>query len=460
MKPDPVAGLGLAGYARALREGRISAASAVRAYLQRIDALEPSLHAFEHIASEAAMAAASAIDGLLAAGTDLGPLMGVPIAVKDVLHVEGMPTRAGSDVDVSDLVDTEGEFVRMLRRAGCIILGKTQTVEFAIGSTGTNYRRGTPRNPCDPTVFRLPAGSSSGSAVAVAAGLCAFAVGTDTGGSVRGPAAFCGVFGLKFGRDSASRNGVFPMSRSFDSLGLLTASAADAILAWEALGGKYQAAKPARGLRLGRPRQYFFDGLAPEVASCTQRALETLAKAGAEIVEVDVPELEESDELYTAIARPELMASLGSSRFRLVRAQLNPDVAERIAEGLDSGAEAYLRASWRLQRLARRARRGFDGLDAWVGPVKQHLPPAFAGRFESLSAERDLARLCAGPTRVANVFGLCASSQPIQRWGASLPVGLQLLRPAGDESRLLAVALACEQVLGRREPPDMRAYLR
>jgi aspartyl-tRNA(Asn)/glutamyl-tRNA(Gln) amidotransferase subunit A len=154
------------------------------------------------------------------------------------------------------------------------------------------------------------------------------------------------------------------------------------------------------------------------------------------------------------------MASLGSSRFRLVRAQLNPDVAERIAEGLDSGAEAYLRASWRLQRLARRARRGFDGLDAWVGPVKQHLPPAFAGRFESLSAERDLARLCAGPTRVANVFGLCASSQPIQRWGASLPVGLQLLRPAGDESRLLAVALACEQVLGRREPPDMRAYLR
>lgn len=460
MKPDPVAGLGLAGYARALREGRVSAVSAVQAYLQRIDALEPSLHAFEHIACESAMEAASAIDRLLASGTDLGPLMGVPVAVKDVLHVEGMPTRAGSDVDVSDLVGTEGEFVRMLRRAGCIILGKTQTVEFAIGSTGTNYRRGTPRNPCDPTVFRLPAGSSSGSAVAMAAGLCALAVGTDTGGSVRGPAAFCGVFGLKFGRDSASREGVFPMSRSFDSLGLLTASAADAILAWEALGGKCLAAKPVLGLRLGRPRQYFFDGLAPEVASCTQRALEALAKAGVEIVDVDVPELEESDELYTAIARPELMASLGSSRFRLVRAQLNPDVAERIAEGLDSSSEAYLRASWRLQRLARRAQRGFDGFDAWVGPVKQHLPPAFTGRFESLSAERDLARLCAGPTRVANVFGLCASSQPIQRWGAPLPVGLQLLRPAGDESRLLAVALACEQVLGRPEPPDMRAYLR
>lgn len=459
LQEDPLARLDIAGYARDLRSGRTSALQVTQAYLSRIEALNPVLRAYEHVAYESALASAKAVDQMLKAGSDLGPLMGVPIAVKDVLSVDGMPTRAGSDVDVADLIGGEGPFVQSLRRAGCIILGKTQTVEFAIGSTGTNYLRGTPRNPCDPDVFRLAAGSSSGSAVAVAAALCGLAIGTDTGGSVRGPAAFCGVFGLKFGRDSASRAGVFPMSRSFDSLGLLAASASSAACAWQALTGQAVGRLEARQLRLGLPRQYFFDRLAPEVADCTQRALDALVDAGVQLVDLDFPELLETDAIYTAIARPELVASLGSERFLAMQQQLNPDVAERIADGLEVSSECYLRGLWRQQALQERAHGLFDGLDAWVAPVKQHTPPAFAGSFSSHHAERELSRLCSGPTRPANVLSLCATSQPIDQWGAPLPVGLQLMRPAGSEARLLSVALACETVLGVRRRDDMRPFL-
>ena len=148
-----------------------------------------------------------------------------------------MPTTAGSNVDASDIIGGEGTFVRALRQAGCVILGKAMTVEFAIGSTGTNYNRGTPRNPWETEVFRLPSGSSSGSGVAVAAGLCGFAIGTDTGGSIRGPAAFCGTFGLKTSPGTWPLDGVFPMSKTLDTIGPMTKTAADAAVVWAALSG-------------------------------------------------------------------------------------------------------------------------------------------------------------------------------------------------------------------------------
>src|SRR5262249_24931221 len=161
-----------------------------------------------------------------------------PIAVKDVFAVAGMPTSAGSRLDVADLVGSEGTFVKRLKQAGCVILGKTKTVELAYGAAGINTIRGTPWNPWHPTVHRVPGGASSGSAVAVAAGLCAFATGTDTGGSVRLPAAFCGVFVLKTTAGLWPCDGVLPLSPALDSIGLLTRSAADASFAFAALAGR------------------------------------------------------------------------------------------------------------------------------------------------------------------------------------------------------------------------------
>ncbi len=217
---DPLADGGITAFGRRLRQGEISAELATNSYLQRIETLEPRLQAFEHVAAEEALAAAQAIDRLLAAGTDLGPLMGVPVAIKDLFAVEGMPTTAGSNIDVIDIIGPEGSFVKNLKRAGCVILGKTKTVEFALGAAGTNRVRGTPRNPWDAKVFRVPGGSSSGSAVAVATGMCGFAIGSDTGGSVRIPAALCGTIGLKTTVGLWPLDGVFPLAPSFDTIGL------------------------------------------------------------------------------------------------------------------------------------------------------------------------------------------------------------------------------------------------
>ncbi len=173
---DPLGNGGIAEFGRRLRAGEITSEAATRAYLERIEALDGKLGAYQHVAAESALAAAQAMDRLLKAGTDLGPLMGLPVAIKDLFAVDGMPTTAGSKIDVADMIGDEGTFVRRLKRCGVVVLGKTRTVEFALGGTGTNTVRGTPWNPWDAKVHRAPGGSSSGAAVAMAAGLCALAM--------------------------------------------------------------------------------------------------------------------------------------------------------------------------------------------------------------------------------------------------------------------------------------------
>ena len=195
LPPDPIQQMGIVQFGIRLRRGEISSEAVTLQYLERITALNSKLAAYVHVATESAVEAARGIDRLIKGGTDLGPLMGVPIAIKDIFTVEGMPTKAGSKLDISDLVAAEGSFIKSLKRQGCVILGKTRTIEFAAGAQ--NVKHPTPWNPWDPDTHRTPGGSSSGSAVALSAGLCAFAVGSDTGGSVRLPAALCGLFGLK-----------------------------------------------------------------------------------------------------------------------------------------------------------------------------------------------------------------------------------------------------------------------
>lgn len=176
---DPLAE-GIAPYGQRLRASETTAEDVTRAYLDRIAALDSDLGAYQHVANDTALAHARAIDALLKSGVDLGPLMGVPVAVKDLVAVDGMPTTAGSKLDVADLIGGEGRFVRKLKRLGCVVLGKTKTVEFAFGVTGASTPQGTPRNPSDADTPRLPGGSSAGSAVAMVAGLCGFAIGSDT----------------------------------------------------------------------------------------------------------------------------------------------------------------------------------------------------------------------------------------------------------------------------------------
>jgi aspartyl-tRNA(Asn)/glutamyl-tRNA(Gln) amidotransferase subunit A len=459
LPPDPLAADGILGFGARLRSGRTTAVDATQAYLARVDALDGALGAYEHVARESALAQARAIDALLASGTDLGPLMGVTVALKDIFAVDGMPVTAGSIVDVSDLIGSEGSFVRRLKRAGCIVLGLAKTVEFALGATGTNYRGGTPRNPWDAQTFRLTSGSSSGSAVATAAGLAGFTIGSDTGGSVRGPAAFCGVVGVKTTAGLWPLDGVFPFSKTFDTIGPLTASAADAALVMSALL-EQTAPRPVslRNVRLGRASALFKDA-DPKVTACIDAALADLARHGARVVDVSFPELEEANAVFTTISRPELIAHLGRERFLAIRDLMNPDVADRAAPGLQVLAEEYVRVRQRLAELHAFAADAMRDSDAWIAPAKLRLPPPFPGGFKSLDAERELTELCAGPTRQATVLGLCAATLPVQQYGAPLPVGMQVIGAGGDELRLLSLCLAMEEVIGPPPKPDLAPFL-
>ena len=180
VKVDPFEN-GIAAFAASVRCGEMSFRQATEYFLQRIEKLNPKLQAFQHVAAAPAIATAESLDQLLAAGTDLGPLMGVPIGVKDIITVDGMPVLNGSKYPSAHINGDEGTLIQTLRECGCVILGKTKTVEFALGATGVNEARGTPWNPWDAETHRIPGGSSSGSAVALASGMCAFALGTDTG---------------------------------------------------------------------------------------------------------------------------------------------------------------------------------------------------------------------------------------------------------------------------------------
>ena len=452
---DPLAGMDIAEYGARLRGGAITAEAATLAYLERIALLDGKLQSFVHVAGEPALEQARAVDRLLASGSDLGPLMGVPVAVKDLFSIAGMPvSRCGSRVDIADLVEPEGEFVRRLKRAGCVILGKTRMTEFAAGLV--NLTHPTPWNPCDAGTHRLPGGSSNGSAVAMAAGLCAFSIGSDTGGSVRQPAALCGVFGHKTTAGALPTDGVFPLSTTLDSIGYFARCARDAALIHSTLsGGPLPAPRPARGLRLGRPVNHYFDNLDPEVAAAMATALERLARSGAQIVPIEVPETAELANVFLPLVAVELLATLGAERFRKARELLDPIVWSRCERLLDYPAAEYVIRLRRHGELCRIAAGRMAGLDAWVTPTTPDVPLPVAG-LDTL--EKAAAWIARGThaTRPGNLFGQCGVSIPLP--GTALPVGLQLMGRPGDDAALLALSQGVEAVLGRPAGHDLSAF--
>jgi len=344
---------GLATYAARIRSGELSFEESTRASLSRIKILEPSLGAFEFVDGENAIETAKNLDKLLINGTDLGPLMGVCIAVKDIIAVEGLPTTNGSNYSPEHLKYQEGTLMRKLRTAGCIILGKTKTVEFALGATGINEARGTPWNPWDAEHHRIPGGSSSGSAVAVAAGLCGFALGTDTGGSVRIPACYNGLTGHKTTLGLWPTNGVFPLCSTFDSVGPLCRTVEDATLIHQVVTGNDTPAAipPISGLRLGLPKQYFQDDLDPEVQDVFSNSLELLTSAGAVIVEIDLPESSERETLMPLIIGAEMISALTAEGFQQAFDAMDTVTRSRASIGLEVKAHDYVSAKKRVDEL-------------------------------------------------------------------------------------------------------------
>lgn len=452
---DPVASAGgIRAAGEKLRSGGITSEQMTRAYLDRIRYLDPYLEAFEHVAEEQALEAARTMDRLLAVGKDLGPLMGLPISIKDLFTVKGMPMRAGSNMDVSDLFDpNEGPFIQALRDAGCVLLGKTRMVEFAFGITGVSQPRGTPRNPCDDRVHRIPGGSSSGAGVAMAAGLCAISIGTDTGGSVRVPAALCGVFGLKTTFGLWPNQGVFPLATNLDTIGLLTRSATDAALAYSEIMRQLTGISPhcitpaaLEETFMGRPLAYFWNDLDAEVAEPMEQAIDRLRAAGAKIHEVSVPEASEREQYFPVSMPVQLLNTLGRERFEANRHLMDPVIADRTSLGLHIEAEQLHKVEARRKRSSLKVLEQFQGVDAWISPTTASTAPSVASLGDYEEAYQQALNMTRN-TQPANYLGLCAASLPVPVAGQGLPVGLQLMCPPREEARLLAICLAVERLL-------------
>ncbi|MSO92833.1 MAG: amidase [Rhodospirillales bacterium] len=455
LPPDPFRTRSLAAYGEDLRSGRVSAEAVTRAFLDRIEALNPRLDAFIHVAAEPAMKTARGIDQLLAGGTDLGPLMGVPVAIKDLFAVDGMPTGAGSRLDVEKDIGPEGSFIKSLKRAGCILLGKARTVEFALGAFNDTHPL--PWNPWSPSLHRMPGGSSHGSAVAQAAGLSALAIGTDTGGSVRMPASYCGTVGFKASPELWPKDGLMPLNPVIDSLGTFTNTVADACYAYAALTGDAEPRSVApRTLRLGKPVNYFFEGLESEVADAIDEALSRLAGAGVEIVPCEVPHVNDFQDFYLYGGVTSVVGYLGGERVKREYDLIDRYTRDRLKNAFDYSADRYVALYRGREAMARAATEAIRGLDGWVTPTTVMVAAPFEEIAKGPKRAEWIARN-ARNTRIFNVLGFCGLSFPLVR--SDLPVGLQIAAPARTEARLLAVARTIEDVLGTPPKPDVSGFL-
>jgi aspartyl-tRNA(Asn)/glutamyl-tRNA(Gln) amidotransferase subunit A len=455
LPPDPIQRMGIAQFGIRLRRGEISSEAVTLQYLERIAALNSKLDAYVHVAADTAVETARGIDRLVKGGTDLGPLMGVPVAIKDIFTVTGMPTRAGSKMDISDLVAAEGSFVNSLKRQGCVLLGKTRTIEFAAGAQ--NVKHPTPWNPWDTDTRRTPGGSSSGSAVALSAGLCAFSVGSDTGGSVRLPAALCGLFGLKPSVGLWPTDGILPLCPAMDTIGLMTNSACDAAHIFSALTAKpIQHARPLKGLRLGIPHKHFFNDLDPHIQKAFQDSQAKLKEAGAEFVSIELPEVDEAVAIFSNMVPADLATTLGRERFLNAQDILDPVLVDRLLPGMELLAVPYIRMLRRQNELTQIGATRMAGLDAWICPTTPVLPRPVSSCDDAATAGAFTFKALQN-TRPANIYGYCASTLPVnhQDSRSALPVGLQIHCAPQQEAQLLSISQAVEQVIGIPKKPDV-----
>ena len=444
---------GVAELSRAFGSRTLSPVDAVDALLDRIRRRNPSLHAFIAVYESDARLAAEAADKAIRSGHRVGPLHGVPIALKDLVDLEGRVTTGGSKAWAERVSPVTATLAERLISAGMIVLGKTHTVEFAMGSWGTNTHMGHPRNPWDLAVHRTPGGSSSGSGVAVSAGLAPVAIGTDTGGSVRVPAAWCGIVGLKVTAGRISTFGVLPLSSTLDTPGPMARSVEDAALIFRALNGP-DARDPQTlawtpvdplpalrrgvgGLRLAVMPDAERIGVDKEVLAAYDASVDALATLGARIVRVELPH--RFSDYAAATGR-----IIGAEGYRFVghlvddpKLPLDPHVRPRIQIGRGISARDYLVTLAECQEHRRVFAAALADVDALLTPTTQTAAIPIETADQSGTA--------AHFTRAGNYLGLCGLAIPNGFTAGGLPTSLQILCHAGDEAMALRIGWAYEQ---------------
>ncbi len=466
---------------RAIREKKVTAVEAMEAVLARIEEMEPSIHAYVTVEKKTALAKAATVQEQIDAGELTGPLAGVPVAIKDNMCTEGMLTTCSSKILENFVPTFSSEAVLSLEKAGAVVIGKTNMDEFAMGSTTETSAYGETRNPWNTE--HVPGGSSGGSAAAVAAGECFFALGSDTGGSIRQPASFCGVVGMKPTYGTVSRYGLVAYGSSLDQIGPLAKDVTDCATVLEIIASydskdstcirredtDFTSAlvEDVKGIRIGIPRDYFGEGLEPEVERAVRNAAERLREAGAVVEEFDLSLVEYAIPTYYTIAAAEASSNLERfdgikygyrtkeftdlhNMYKKTRSEgFGAEVKRRIMLGsfvLSSGYyDAYYLKALRVKALIKKAfDDAFAKYDVILGPVAPTTAPRLG---ESLS---DPIRMYLGDiyTISVNLAGLPGISLPCGKDSKGLPIGLQLIGDCFQEKKLIQTAYTYEKLRG------------
>ena len=458
---DALAGLTLAEASARLRAGTVSSTDLVNACLARIDVYNPKVNAFITVTRDQALAQAKALDAEQRAGKLRGPLHGIPIALKDNIDTAGVRTTAASAVFDDRVPAEDAEVARRLVAAGAIVIGKTNLHEFAFGGTSATSYYGPVRNPW--ALERNPGGSSGGSAAAVATDLCYGALGTDTGGSIRTPASYCSIVGLKPTYGLVSIRGIIPLTLSLDHCGPMTRTVLDAAMLLNALAGydrldiasvehaaeDYVAAlkQPVNGLRIGIPRAPFFDLLDADVARVVDDALKVVAKLTKSMSDTMLPSTRDIILPGETYAYHEEMIGRSSGRYMI-------PTRRALQNGASAKAADYIQGRWRLEMMRRTIDDAFKNVDLVVLPTRRRTP-----RTVDASIKREETDVPRNPelenTGQFNVYGIPAISIPCGVTPKGLPVGLMIAGPRFAEGRVLALAHAFEQATDfhTKKPP-------
>jgi aspartyl-tRNA(Asn)/glutamyl-tRNA(Gln) amidotransferase subunit A len=432
--------------------GKITSEKLTENCLSTITELNPKLNAFIAVTADQALARARQADKEIAGGRCLGPLHGIPISLKDLIDVEGMPTTAASMVRKGHVAAADAVVTRRLRDAGAVFVGKTNLHEFAYGTTSEDSGYGPARNPHDPG--RSPGGSSGGSAIAVATGMSLGSIGTDTGGSIRIPAAACGVVGLKpeFGRISA--DGVVPLSRQLDHVGPLAASVADAWLLYNVMQpaksrvNMLPEAGVLKGLRFGILRNYLFDRLDEDVETTLLKTIELLRGSGAATTDVTLPHANDIVTVYLHLQLADA-AEYHASTLESRPQDYTPNVRMRLEMARYVLAEDYVRALRGKAVIAAEVDQALQGVDVLLCPaLAVPAPPIGAATVPVKGGTEAVRSIMLRCTQPFNLSGHPAISLPCGKTPAGLPVGLQLVGHKGRTPALVQAALAVEKSIG------------
>ena len=459
-------GLSISEAAELLRQKKISPVDLAGACLDRIERLNPVLNAFITVTHEGAMAQARVAEDEIQRGKWRGPLHGIPIGLKDLIDTAGVRTTCGSAL-FADRVPTEDAFVvQRLKRAGAVLVGKQNLQEFAYGGTSASSHYGAVHNPWNPK--HIAGGSSGGSAAAVAAGMCFGAIGSDTGGSIREPAAFCGIVGLKPTYGRVSTRGVFPLSWSLDHVGPICRNVRDAALMLEAIAGydvldvtcvDWPAEQYAKALsvnadfRIGLVRQPFFEDLDRDIELAINEAIEVIRRMShmsSQVIEVLLPSVP------TAVQAPEVYA-IHKDYYANSPELYRPWMRERLAQAATVDTVAYVADRFALERVRRTVNDVFAEVDLLITPTTP-VPPITIEEASNMSPN-PAGEIWLRNTRPFNAYGLPTISIPSGFTSAGLPIGLQIAGPRFGEGSVLAFAHAFEQATDWHKPAPTLPHL-